>query len=88
MKCKVFKGAWYDVQEAFNKWAKGKVLTRDIIIHTQVAERIEGCDTTSPTLIIVAFYPEGSKWDEEPEAIPSVPQHDYPSEAVELAVTQ
>ncbi|MBU1067746.1 hypothetical protein KKE60_08160 [Patescibacteria group bacterium] len=87
MKCKVFKGTWYDAADAFNRWAKGKVLTRDIIIHTQVTERIEGCDTTSPTLMIIAFYPEDSNWDKEPVAVPNVPKAQYPSDAVELAAT-
>jgi hypothetical protein len=61
MKCKTFTGTPEKAADLFNQWAKGKVLTREIIIHTQITERIEGCDTTSPRLMIIVFHPEG--WD-------------------------
>lgn len=63
MKCKIFWGCVAEAQDAFNKWAKGKQLNREVIIQTQVAERITSCEATSPSLIIIVFHPEGTEWD-------------------------
>lgn len=87
MKCKIFKGTWYDVQEAFNKWAKGKSLTRDVIIHTQVTERVESCESTSPTLMIIVFHPEGKEWDTT-EPWPKAIREAVESELKETETTQ
>lgn len=78
MKCKTFTGTPEKAADLFNQWAKGKSLTREVIIHTQVTERIEGCNTTSPTLMIIVFHPEGKEWDATAEIIYSkamVEQH-------------
>jgi hypothetical protein len=63
MKCKIFYDEAFVAQDLFNKWAKGKALAKDVIIHTQVTERIESCETTSPRLLIIVFHPEGQQWD-------------------------
>jgi hypothetical protein len=67
MKCKTFTGSPEMAATLFNIWAKSKVLNRDVIIQTQVTERIEGCESTSPTLMIIVFHPEGSQWDTSEE---------------------
>jgi len=65
MKCKVFMGASGEVEVAFNNWAKGKALNKDIIIHTNMHYvYVRGLVSM---LSIVVIYPEGSAWDKEPE---------------------
>jgi hypothetical protein len=76
MRCKIFAGNPLTAQDQFNQWAKGKVLNREVIIQTQVTERIEGCDETSPKLMIIVFYPEDSTWEEKLTA----PVHMTPTE--------
>ena len=67
MKCKIFIGKWYDAQDSFNAWAKGKALTREVLIHTIPLSK-------EPTLIdswiaIVVYHPEDPQWDKtEPQA--------------------
>lgn len=65
MKIKTFSGEAGEIVVAFNNWAKGKTLNKDIIIHTSmhyVYERVMHL-----ILAIVVLYPEGSLWDKEPE---------------------
>lgn len=72
MKMKVFVGAWYEAQDAFNKWAKGKNLSRDVIIHTAAEVYYEG-GTYAPNLAIIVIHPEDPFWDKtEAEPIPAV----------------
>ena len=61
MKVKIFIGLAADIAKDFNEWAKGKALTKDIIIHTV---------TYPPTfqdpyrhVLIAVYYPEGSQFD-------------------------
>lgn len=63
MKCRIFWGCVKEAQDQFNEWAKGKSLTREVIIHTQVIERIVSCEETSPSLLIIVFHPEGQQWE-------------------------
>jgi len=63
MKCRIFWGCVAEAKDQFNEWAKGKSLTRDVIIHTQVTERIVNCEETSPNLLIIVFHPEGQQWE-------------------------
>lgn len=63
MKCKVFTGPPELAVILFNMWAKGKALCKDVLIHTQVAERIVGCDSTAPILIIIVYHPDDPYWD-------------------------
>lgn len=65
MKTKTFTGNIGEVEVAFNNWAKGKALNKDIIIHTSV-HYIYTREMTVK-LSIVVLYPEGSIWDKEPE---------------------
>ena len=60
MKVKIFYGKPEKVQEAFNEWAKGKALNRNIIIHT-IAYTAPDIGTEDYIAIIV-YYPE---WIEE-----------------------
>ena len=55
MKAKIF----YDIN-SFNAWAKGKALTRDVILHTITWERNTPGDTG---FAIVVFHPENDVWD-------------------------
>ena len=61
MKCKIFTGEWYDAQDAFNKWAKGKALTRDVVIHTVFVGFPQAC--MSPHIAIIVYHPEDPQWD-------------------------
>lgn len=87
MKCKVFVGRWYDAQDAFNVWAKGKMLTRDVLIQTQhiyVAESPQ-----EHFLAIIVFHPEGKEWDATSKTL-SAPIHDKPVEHIkesEIVIT-
>jgi len=64
MKVKIFYGLAKDVEKAFNEWAKGKALTRNVIIHTSYSEGaiqgMQGC------VVIAVYYPEGL-WPEQEE---------------------
>lgn len=61
MKCKIFVGTWFEAEHAFNNWAKGKQLTREVIIHEIVIP------PASPALMqlfaIIVYHPEGKEWD-------------------------
>jgi len=64
MKVKIFYGHPEDVEKKFNEWAKGKALTRNVIIHTNYSEgAVQGC---IGALVIAVYYPEGM-WEEEEE---------------------
>jgi len=66
MKCKVFAGPNLTAQDAFNKWAKGKALKRDIIIHTNcLIEEIEGHQQLY--MVITVYHPEDEFWDKVQE---------------------
>jgi len=65
MKCKIFIGTWYEAQDAFNHWAKGKALSRDVLIHEQV---MHSHDTAGNTIMaIIVYHPEDPFWDETPQ---------------------
>lgn len=61
MKCKIFVGRWYEAQDAFNAWAEGKQLTRDIIIHEQVL--VAADEWTAALMAIIVYHPDDSFWD-------------------------
>jgi hypothetical protein len=88
MKCKIFVGIWYEAQDAFNQWAKGKALTRDVLIHTICIGK-ENIYTDGRIAIIV-YHPEDPYWDETPKQL-TVPIHDVPVPHIkveEIKVTQ
>jgi len=62
MKMKVFYDEVLKVQDAFNKWAKGKKLTKDVII--QVVPFPASESSYSDGMAIVVIHPEGKEWDE------------------------
>jgi hypothetical protein len=47
--------------DAFNKWAKGKALTRDVLIHTVHTNVMY--DTGETQIAIVVYHPEDPFWD-------------------------
>jgi len=60
MKVKIFYGKPEKVQKEFNEWAKGKALSRNIIIHTvPFPAYTQGMEDW---IAIVVYYPE---WIEE-----------------------
>ena len=63
MKVKIFYGTIKSVTEAFNRWAKGKALTKNVIIHSVISP------APGPGAIdlfaIFIYYPEGSQFDTE-----------------------
>ena len=61
MKMKVFEGIWYEAMDAFNKWAKGKQLNRDVIIQTHLSYDIHM--ELKPRLTIIVIHPEDPVWD-------------------------
>lgn len=61
MKCKIFWGCVAEAQDAFNKWAEGKSLSRDVIIHELVIRQASDLDRAS--IAIVVYHPEGAIWD-------------------------
>jgi len=50
--------------DAFNEWAKGKALTKDVIIHTH-ADIIPIKENTYTYLAITVYHPEGKPWEGE-----------------------
>jgi len=75
MKCKIFYGTWYEAQDAFNKWAKGKALTREVLIHT--LPNLSKLAVEDPEIIIVVYHPEDEYWDKTEKNL-TVPIHDVP----------
>jgi len=66
MKCKIFIGRWFRVQAAFNNWAKGRKLTREVIIHEMLIK--EADEMGNAKIAIIVYHPEGKEWDRtEPE---------------------
>jgi len=61
MKCKIFWGCVAEAQDAFNKWAEGKALSRDVIIHELVIR--QASDLERASIAIVVYHPEGAVWD-------------------------
>lgn len=61
MKVKIFEGKWYDMMDDFNKWAKGKKLTKDVIIHTHTTR--PGGEYSEPRMAIIVFHPDTPEWD-------------------------
>ena len=88
MKCKIFIGEWYEAQDAFNAWAKGKALTREVLIHTIA---FPPKDPHSPEIItIIVYHPEEPHWDETPKQL-TAPIHNIPIPHIkieEIKVTQ
>jgi len=86
MKCKIFYGAPIEAVDAFNKWAKGKALTREVLIHEQVIyPRIE---IPEPQLVIIVYHPEGPFWDAtQAEPIPRVLKTDAEISRLEREAT-
>jgi hypothetical protein len=88
MKCKIFTGKWYEAQDAFNQWAKGKALTREVLIHEQIVPHVLG--EHEPRLMIVVYHPEDPHWDETPQK-PAIPVYEVPipkTKVEEIKVTQ
>jgi hypothetical protein len=63
MKCKVFIGSWNQAVDAFNVWAKGKALSRDVIIHTQTYV-IYKAGEYREHMTITVYHPEGEHWEQ------------------------
>ena len=57
MKCKVFRGDSGEAAADYNEWAKDRVLTKDVIIHTHVVPCMHEEQCFYATYIIV-FYDE------------------------------
>ena len=89
MKMKVFTGTIYEAVEAFNKWAKGKVLTRDVIIHTHV-QFSDGENLITDYADIIVVHPEDPQWDktETPQKTPIIDVPIPQTKIEEIKVTQ
>lgn len=64
MKCKIFIGEYYEAEEAFNVWAKGKPLTKEVLIHEQIAYAHN--NSSNPLLLIIVYHPDDAFWDKTP----------------------
>ena len=76
MQIKIFWGCMKEAVDAFNKWAKGKQLNREVIIHEHIYK--SGEPEIGIELIIFVYHPEGKEWDTTSEIIYSkamVDQH-------------
>jgi len=83
MKIKVFVGEWYETMDAFNKWAKGKALTREVLIQTHANYVLTGAGYTH-FLDIVVIHPEDPYWDKTEPTL-TAPIHKEPEPHVKLA---
>ena len=61
MQLRIFTGTLEQARTNFNEWAKGKSLTRDIIIHEQMIKSVMPGDLSSVAIFV--YYAEGSGWD-------------------------
>jgi hypothetical protein len=61
MKCKIFWGKPMEAVDTFNKWAKGKALTREVLIHEQIIYVPD--DGNRQILMIIVYHPEDPQWD-------------------------
>lgn len=69
MKCKIFWGKPMEAVDAFNKWAEGKSLTREVLIHEQIIYVPD--DGNIQILLIIVYHPEDLYWDAtEPNPVP------------------
>lgn len=85
MKLQIFSGTEYDVKQQFNEWAKGKALTREILIHEQVMH--QGLEAYETIFALFVYYPEGSSWEEMPQMM-TAPIHQKPEPHVKLKEVQ
>ncbi|GAI79199.1 unnamed protein product [marine sediment metagenome] len=56
MKCKIFYGKVEQAEDAFNKWAKGKALKKDVLIQTVAYSA--GEEFLYDGIAIIVFHPE------------------------------
>jgi len=61
MQCKVFCGTWNEAMDAFNKWAQGKALGKDVIVHTHALPPLQA-DKGIDGLMIIVIHPETTLW--------------------------
>jgi hypothetical protein len=61
MKCTIFTGDLLDAYDQFNNWAKGKALTKEVIIHTYVTHGVE--DESETQITIFVFHPDDDHWN-------------------------
>jgi len=74
MKCKVFMGKWYEAVEGFNKWAEGKPLEKDVIIHEHFLPAT--IDTLDDQLAIIVYHPDNRFWDKTPQKLEQPEEED------------
>ena len=88
MKCKIFWGKPMEAVDAFNKWAKGKALTREVLIHEQIIYIPD--DGNTQILLIIVYHPEDPQWDAtpQPQKIPIINIPIPQTKIEEIKVTQ
>jgi len=75
MKAKLFWGPPASVIVAFNQWAKGKALSRDVIIHSFTGPSAD-LQAGGADLYIIVYHPEDKSWDKTeiaPALVPGQP---------------
>jgi len=89
MKMKVFIGEWYDAMDAFNNWAKGKALQKDILIQTGSQYVLTGAGYKH-FLTIIVIHPEYPEYDktETPQKPPVIEAPITARKVEEIKVTQ
>ena len=88
MKLKIFIGPWYETQDAFNQWAKGKALTKEVLIHTHIFNNT--AISNNMWAAIVVIHPEDPQWDrtETPQKTPIIDVPIPQTKIEEIKVTQ
>jgi len=81
MKAKIFCGVWYKALDAFNKWAKGKALTKEILIHTHVYGT--EAHMKEHMLDIIVIHPEDPQYDKTEPHI-TAPLHTKPEPHIKI----
>lgn len=57
MRCLIFMGmAAVHTVDAYNRWAKGKGISKDVIVHSHVVQ--SGSDFDPSTIVILVFFDE------------------------------
>ena len=61
MQCKIFRGIVHDALQEYNRWAKGKNLNREVIIHELIMPPND--QYADARIMIFVYCPEGKEWD-------------------------
>jgi hypothetical protein len=61
MQVTIFDGSMKEVERRFNEWAKGKALTREVIIQSHLSTYIDHPEAVYMTILV--FHPNDDHWN-------------------------